>query len=129
VFALKLALNEFFREKPGKFYATCYWAKIWVNFVFGRFYGSENRETGVLFELNQRAMLCVSSGEFMVFLTLTLSTSVERATRRTLVARKPSGSASPATDARKARKEPLFVDEEKADNPELAPQSALPEDP
>jgi len=32
--------------------------------------------------------------------TLTLSTSVERATRRKLVARKPSGSASPATDAR-----------------------------
>ena len=61
--------------------------------------------------------------------SLTLSTSVERATRRKLVARKPSGSASPATDARKARKEPLFVDEEKADNPELAPQSALPEDP
>jgi hypothetical protein len=49
--------------------------------------------------------------------TLTLSTSVERATRRKLVARKPSGSASPATDARKARKEPLFVDEEKADTP------------
>ncbi|WP_201394662.1 hypothetical protein [Ktedonobacter sp. SOSP1-52] len=39
--------------------------------------------------------------------TLTLSTSVERATRRKLVARKPSGSASPATDARKARKELL----------------------
>jgi hypothetical protein len=36
--------------------------------------------------------------------TLTLSPSVERATRRKLVARKPSGSASPATDARKARK-------------------------
>ncbi len=36
--------------------------------------------------------------------TLTLSTSVERAPRRKLVARKPSGSASPATDARKARK-------------------------
>jgi hypothetical protein len=61
--------------------------------------------------------------------SLTLSTSVERATRRKLVARKPSWSASPATDARRARKEPLFVDEEKADNPELAPQSALPEDP
>src|SRR5438105_9000743 len=39
--------------------------------------------------------------------SLTLSTSVERATRRKLVARKPSGSASPATDARKARKELL----------------------
>jgi hypothetical protein len=62
--------------------------------------------------------------------SLTLSTSVERADcpqARCAKTRHPS--ASPATDARKARKEPLFVDEEKADHPELAPQSALPEDP
>jgi len=49
--------------------------------------------------------------------SLTLSTSVERADcpqARCAKTRHPS--ASPATDARRARKEPLFVDEEKADN-------------
>ncbi len=52
--------------------------------------------------------------------TLTLSTSVERATRRKLVARKPSGSLGQRQTLGR-KKIALGMDEEKADNPELAP--------
>ena len=61
--------------------------------------------------------------------SLTLSTSVERATRRKLVARKPVIRRWASDRRQKGEKIALGVDEEKADNPELAPQSALPEDP
>jgi hypothetical protein len=53
--------------------------------------------------------------------TLTLSTSVERATRRKLVARKPVIRRWASDRRQKGEKIALGVDEEKADNPELAP--------
>jgi hypothetical protein len=61
--------------------------------------------------------------------TLTLLTSVERATLRKLVARKPVIRRWASDRRQKGEKRALGVGEEKADHPELAPQSALPEYP
>ena len=45
-------------------------ARLCVNLDFGRRYASGNRGTSVLIKLDLLAILCVSSGDFMVFLTV-----------------------------------------------------------
>jgi len=46
-------------------------AGLWVNFRFGQRYASEKSRTNIPIKPNELAILCVRSGEFMVFPTYT----------------------------------------------------------
>jgi hypothetical protein len=57
----------------GMFCGQHFQAGLWVNFEFGQEYASERNGTGILIKLNELAIICVRSGEFMVFPTLFLA--------------------------------------------------------
>ena len=54
----------------GMFYVQLFQAGLRVNFEFGQEYASEKNGTIILIKLSELAILCVRSGEFMVFPTL-----------------------------------------------------------
>jgi hypothetical protein len=56
-------------ENFGIFCVQLFWAGLWVNFEFGQGYASEKNGTIILIKLNDLAILCVRSGEVMVFPT------------------------------------------------------------
>jgi hypothetical protein len=51
----------------GIFCVQHFQAGLRVNFKFGQEYVSEKKGTSILIKLNELAILCVKSGEFMVF--------------------------------------------------------------
>jgi hypothetical protein len=53
----------------GMFCVQLFQAGLRVNFEFGQVYASEKNGTIILIKLNELAILCVRSGEFMVFPT------------------------------------------------------------
>ncbi len=53
----------------GIFYVQLFQAGLGVNFEFGQGYASEKKGTSILIKLNELAILCVRSGEVMVFPT------------------------------------------------------------
>jgi len=53
----------------GMFCVQLFQADLRVNFEFGQGYTSEKNGTIILIKLNELAILCVRSGEFMVFPT------------------------------------------------------------
>jgi hypothetical protein len=52
-------------------------AALWVNFEFGQGYASEKNGTVILVKLNELAILCVRSGEFMIFPTTGFANSIK----------------------------------------------------
>ena len=56
----------------GVFSVQLFQAGLRVNFEFGQGYASEKNRKIILVKLNELAILCVKSGEFMVFLTILL---------------------------------------------------------
>ena len=54
----------------GVFSVQLFQAGLRVNFEFGQGYASEKNRKIILVKLNELAILCVKSGEVMVFLTI-----------------------------------------------------------
>jgi hypothetical protein len=54
----------------GMFCVQHFQAGLRVNFEFGQEYASEKNGTSILIKLNELAILCVRSGEVMVFPTM-----------------------------------------------------------
>jgi hypothetical protein len=59
----------------GMFCVQLFQAGLRVNFEFGQVYASEKNGTIILIKLNELAILCVRSGEFMVFPTTVIAAS------------------------------------------------------
>jgi len=63
--------NSFRGANFGIFCEQLFQAGLRVNFEFGQEYASEKNGTIILIKLSELAILCVRSGEFMVFPTST----------------------------------------------------------